>query len=433
MEKLTEQFDVIVIGGGPAGMLAAGRAGELGAKVALLEKNASLGRKLLITGKGRCNLTQAEFNDQEFIKTLGKAGLSARLDSAKRVNRRSKFLFSSLAAFGPAEVIEFFQERGLKTKTERGGRVFPVSDRARDVLKVLEKYLQENKVQIFYNAEIKELEQEKEKITSVNFRGGKITAQNYILCTGGKAYPATGSTGDGYEWAKQFGHTIISPMPALVPLKIKEVWPKEAQGLSLKNVGVSLWQKGKKQTERFGEMLFTHFGVSGPIILDLSREAGELLKKGQVELKIDLKPALNTEKLDERLKRDCQIFSNKNFRNYLPELLPQKLINPVMELVKIAPDWKINSLRKEERKALAKILKNLKLTVTQLLGFDHAIVTSGGIKLSEIDSKTLSSRIVPNLFFAGEIIDLDGPTGGYNLQICWSTGYAAGTYAAKML
>ena len=433
MEKLTEQFDVIVIGGGPAGMLAAGRAGELGAKVALLEKNASLGRKLLITGKGRCNLTQAEFNDQEFIKTLGKAGLSARLDSAKRVNRRSKFLFSSLAAFGPAEVIEFFQERGLKTKTERGGRVFPVSDRARDVLKVLEKYLQENKVQIFYNAEIKELEQEKEKITSVNFRGGKITAQNYILCTGGKAYPATGSTGDGYEWAKQFGHTIISPMPALVPLKIKEVWPKEAQGLSLKNVGVRLWQKGKKQTERFGEMLFTHFGVSGPIILDLSREAGELLKKGQVELKIDLKPALNTEKLDERLKRDCQIFSNKNFRNYLPELLPQKLINPVMELVKIAPDWKINSLRKEERKALAKILKNLKLTVTQLLGFDHAIVTSGGIKLSEIDSKTLSSRIVPNLFFAGEIIDLDGPTGGYNLQICWSTGYAAGTYAAKML
>jgi len=384
-----EQFDVVVIGGGPAGMLAAGRAGESGAKVALLEKNDSLGRKLLITGKGRCNITQAEFNDQELIK------------------------------------------RGLKTKIERGGRVFPVSNRARDVLTVLEKYLKENNVKIFYNAEIKGLEQEKGKITEINFNGGKITAQNYILCTGGKAYPATGSIGDGYAWAKQLGHTIINPIPALVPLRTKETWPQAAQGLSLKNVGVSLWQKGKKQTERFGEMLFTHFGVSGPIILDLSQEAGELLKKGQVELVIDLKPALNLEKLDERLKRDCQLFSNKNFRNYLPELLPQKLINPIIELSQIAPERKINSLRKEERKALVKLLKNLKLTVTQLLGFDHAIVTSGGVALKEIDSKTLRSKIVPNLFLAGEIIDLDGPTGGYNLQICWSTGYAAGTYAAK--
>lgn len=416
MEKLMEQFDVVVIGGGPAGMIAAGRAGELGAKVALLEKNDSLGRKLLITGKGRCNITQAEFNDRELIKTLGKSG---------------KFLFSSLAAFGPAEVIDFFERRGLKTKTERGGRVFPVSNRARDVLAVLEKYLKENKVKIFYNVEIKGLEQEKGKITEINFNGGKITAQNYILCTGGKAYPITGSTGEGYLWLKQMGHTISNPMPALVPLQTQETWPKVAQGLSLKNVGVSLWQKGKKQTERFGEMLFTHWGVSGPIILDLSQEAGELLKKGQVELVIDLKPALNAEKLDERLKRDCQLFSNKNFRNYLPELLPQKLINPIIELSRIAQERKINSLRKEERKALAKLLKNLKLTITQLLGFNHAIVTSGGVALKEIDSKTLRSKIVSNLFLAGEIIDLDGPTGGYNLQICWSTGYAAGTYAAK--
>jgi predicted Rossmann fold flavoprotein len=411
-----EQFDVVVIGGGPAGMIAAGRVGESGAKVALLEKNDSLGRKLLITGKGRCNITQAEFNDAEFIKTLGKSG---------------KFLFSSLSVFGPEEVIEFFQKRGLKTKIERGGRVFPVSDRSRDVLNVLEKYLKDNNVKIFYNVEVKGLEQEKDRIKSINIGKNSITAQNYILCTGGKAYPATGSTGEGYAWLEQMGHTIISPTPALVPLRTKETWPQAAQGLSLKNVGVSLWQKGKKQTERFGEMLFTHWGVSGPIILDLSHEAGELLKKGQVELVIDLKPALNLEKLDERLKRDCQLFSNKNFRNYLPELLPQKLINPIIELSHIAPDRKINSLRKDERKELAKIVKNLKLTITQLLGFDHAIVTSGGVALKEIDSKTLRSRIVPNLFLAGEIIDLDGPTGGYNLQICWSTGYAAGTYAAK--
>jgi predicted Rossmann fold flavoprotein len=418
MEKIAEQFDVVVIGGGPAGMLAAGRAGELGAKAALLEKNDSLGRKLLITGKGRCNITQAEFNDQEFIKTLGKRG---------------KFLFSSLSAFGPEEVIEFLEKRGLKTKIERGERVFPVSNRARDILKVLEKYLQENKVRIFYQAEVVGFEQAEGKIKSVKINRGKIVARNYILCTGGKAYPASGSTGDGYQWAKQLGHTIITPAPALVPLETKETWPQVAQGLSLKNVGVSLWQKGKKQTARFGEMLFTHFGVSGPIILDLSKEAGELLKKGKTELTIDLKPALSLEKLDERLKRDFQIFGNKNFRNYLSELMPQKLIDPIIDLSQIEPDRKINSLRKEERKKLANIVKNLKLTITQLLGFDQAIVTSGGIALKEIDSKTLRSRKITNLFFAGEIIDLDGPTGGYNLQICWSTGYAAGTYAAKML
>lgn len=424
MEKIAEQFDVVVIGGGPAGMLAAGRAGELGARVVLLEKNDSLGRKLLITGKGRCNITQAEFNDAEFIKKLsGKKGLPA--------GRQGKFLFSSLAAFGPEKMIEFLEKRGLKTKIERGGRVFPVSNRARDVLSVLERYLKANKVKIFCRAEIESFERGKGRIKSVNLKKGNIAARNYILCTGGKSYPATGSTGDGYQWAKQLGHSVINPAPALVPLRTEETWPREAQGLSLKNVGVNLWQNGRKQAIRFGEMLFTHWGVSGPVILDLSKEAGELLKKGKVGLNIDLKPALDLEKLDERLKRDCRLFSNKNFRNYLPELLPQKLINPIIKLSRIAPDRKINSWRREERKELARILKNLKLTVTCLLGFDHAIVTNGGVDLKEVDSKTLRSKLVSNLFFAGEILDLDGPTGGYNLQICWSTGYAAGTYAAK--
>ncbi|MDP1833953.1 MAG: NAD(P)/FAD-dependent oxidoreductase [Candidatus Moranbacteria bacterium] len=441
MKSKIEKFDIMVIGGGPAGMMAAGRAAELGAHVALLEKNGSLGRKLLITGKGRCNLTQAEFDDKEIIKKFGRNG---------------KFLFSALAAFGPEEVIRFFEDRTVPVKIERGGRVFPKSDRAQDVLRALERYLEtrpvgnpENKVEIIYDADVAGFDVAPAasggKIASVKLAekgymsaekqammpARRIYADKFIICTGGKSYPATGSTGDGYQWAKNLGHKIIPPAPALVPVKTKEAWVKDVQGLSLKNVTIDLWQDNKKQDSRFGEMMFAHFGLTGPIVLDLSKKIGELMEKGEVAIAIDLKPALDHDQLDARLQRDFKENSNKDFINYLPELLPQKIIAIIINLSGIDPRKKINSVTKEERKKLVGLLKDLRLTADGTTGYNQAIVTSGGVDTKEVDPKTMRSRIVDNLFLAGEILDLDGPTGGYNLQMCWSTGYAAGTYAAR--
>lgn len=421
MKNKSEKFDIAIIGGGPTGMMAAGRAAELGARVVLLEKNGSLGRKLLITGKGRCNLTQAEFDDKEIIKQFGKGG---------------KFLFSSLASFGPEEVIDFFEKRKVPTKVERGGRVFPVSDKAGDVLNILERYLKINKVETIFHAPVTGFEYDLvidgKKITSVKLKDGRnIFADKFILCTGGKSYPVTGSTGDGYVWAKELGHTIVEPAPALVPVKTKQEWVKDVQGLSLKNVAINIFQDGKKQDSRFGEMMFAHFGLTGPIVLDLSKKIGELMQKGETIVAIDLKPALTHEQLDARLKRDFVEHSNKDFINYLPELLPQKMIATVIKLSGIDPRKKINFVTKEERKKLIEILKDLRLTAIGTTGYNQAIITSGGVALKEVDSKTMRSRIITNLYLAGEILDLDGPTGGYNLQVCWSTGFAAGTYAAS--
>lgn len=417
MDKNMEKFDVAVIGGGPAGMMAAGRAGEQGAKVILIERNANLGRKLLLTGKGRCNITQAEFNDQEFVEALGKNG---------------KFLFSTLASFGPKEVADFFETRGLQTKIERGGRIFPVSDRAQDVLHTLLEYLKENNVAIRTGTKVLGFDLNGNYIESVKLADNNtIAARNFIIATGGKSYPSTGSFGEGYDWAKNLGHKIVEPLPSLTPIKTCEAWPKSLAGLSLKNISLNIYQNGKKQDSHFGEMLFTHFGISGPIVLNASKKIGELLKKGKVEIQIDLKPALEFSKLDERLQKDFKENSNKDFINYLPELLPQKIINIIADLSNINTRKKINSISKEERKNLVKTLKGLKIGVEGTMGYAQAIVTSGGISLKEIDSKTMKSRIIHNLSFAGEIIDLDGPTGGYNLQICWSTGFAAGNYATK--
>ncbi|MCG2699216.1 NAD(P)/FAD-dependent oxidoreductase [Candidatus Parcubacteria bacterium] len=396
--------------------MAAGRAAELGAKVVLIEKNRSLGKKLLMTGGGRCNISQAEFNDKKFVEKLGKKG---------------QFLLSALSVFGPEETVKFFEEKGLRTKTERGKRIFPASDNARDVLDVLLEYLKKNKVKLSLGQEIAGFNAKKGKIESVKLKNGEISARSFVLCTGGKSYPKTGSTGDGYEWAREIGHKIINPAPALAPIETEENWVKDVQGLSLKNVGVALFQNNKKQDSRFGEMLFTHFGLSGPIILDLSKKIGELLAAGEVILKIDLKPALDILTLDKRLQRDFK--GNRNFKNYLPELLPQKLCDLVARFAEISPDKKLNSITKEERKKLIGALKGLKLTAKRSVGFSRAIVTSGGVDLKEIDSKTMRSKIISNLFFAGEIIDLDGPTGGYNLQICWSTGHAAGTNANRQI
>jgi len=410
-------FDVTIIGGGPAGMMAAGRAGEMGAKVVLLERNNALGRKLLLTGKGRSNITKAEFNSRELIKKYGREG---------------DFLLYPLSVFGVKETIGFFEKKGLKIKTERGKRIFPQSDKASDVLAILIDYLKLGGVKIMTNSKVEKILKQKNRASKIILKDGReISAKNYIIATGGKSFPGTGSTGDGYQWAKELGHSISKLRPALVPLKIKESWPKMAQGLALKNVELSVFQNNKKKDSRFGEMLFTHFGISGPIILDLSGKIAELLEKGEVKLVLDLKPALDFQTLDKRIQSDFSKYSQKLFKNSLSDLLPQKLIPIIVKLSGIAPFKKVNVITREERYKLARLLKGLAMTVSSLLGFEMAIVTSGGVSLKEIDSKTMKSKLIENLFFAGEIINLHGPTGGYNLQLCWSTGYLAGQMAAN--
>lgn len=407
-----ELYDVAVIGGGPAGMMAAGRAAELGAKVILLERNKTLGRKLLLTGNGRCNITHAEFNNKEFIKKLGSNG---------------KWLFSALAVFGPKEIIEFFAKSGLKTKIEKDGRVFPVSDRAQDVLDALLNYLKEGNVKILCQERILKLNVKKGTIENAELMNDrKIYAKSFVLCSGGAAYPSTGSSGDGYEFARQLGHKIITPRPALAPIEILEDWVKELPGLGLKNVAVKVWQNNKKRESKIGDMIFTHYGLSGPMILDLSKKITELALGGKVLLEIDLRPELDLDQMDKWLQKDFTANANRDIKNYLAGLLPQRLAAVFIKLSNINPKKKINLITREERKAIVSLIKSLKLTARGLMGFKQANVTSGGVDLKEIDSRSMRSKIIKNLFFAGEIIDLDGPTGGYNLQICWSTGFAAG-------
>jgi predicted Rossmann fold flavoprotein len=408
-------YDVAVIGGGPAGMMAAGRAAHAGKKVIILEKNESLGRKLLLTGQGRCNLTCAEFNIRKLVETYGK-------------NR--DFLYQPFSVFGVDKTIDFFESRGLKTKIERGKRVFPASDKAKDVLDVLISYLNENKVEIILGSKVLGFKTEGKKISRLVLDKGGVFAKNYILCTGGKAFPGTGSTGDGYIFAKQLGHSIDEIGPALVPIKIKEDYGKELQGLSLKNIEVNVFQKGKKIFGQFGECLFAHFGLSGPIILDMSKRVGQLLKQGEVFLSLDMKPALDANTLEKRLERDFLKYQKKLFKNSLDDLLPQKMIPLVIKLSGISPDKKVNSITKKERQTIVRLLKGIKMEVLGLLGFGEAIITTGGVSLKEIDSKTMKSKLIDNLYFAGEILDADGPTGGYNLQVCWSTGYLSGQSAA---
>ena len=415
--KDNNSFDIAVIGGGPAGMMAAGWAAESGAKVVLIEKNEILGKKLLITGKGRCNFTHNEFDIRKFAGKFGRNG---------------RFLYSALALFDVRDTINFFESRGVKGKVEQGDRVFPEKGgNAQDILNVLIKYLAEGKVNILLNAEVTGFKQENRKISQALLRGRQISTEKYIICAGGKAYPQTGSTGDGYRWAEQLGHTIIPPVPALNPVKTSENWVKELQGLSLKNVSLKLFQNGKKQDERFGEMLFTHFGVSGPIVMDMSKNIGALLKKGPLKLFLDLKPALDFKKLDKRIQRDFQEFKGRMFKNSLKVLLPLSMIPVIIKLSGIEPEKKVDYISREERNRLVHLLKELELTPTGLLGFKWSVVTSGGVTLKEVNPNTMCSKKVENLYFAGEILDLDGPSGGYNLQECWSTGYLAGESAVK--
>jgi len=410
------KYDVAVIGGGPAGMIAAGRAGEVGSHVVIVEKNKNLGIKLFITGKGRCNITNKADGPKEIIKRFGENG---------------KFLFSAFSKFGVDETISFFKKNGLKTKIERGGRVFPVSNKSQDVINILIRYLRKFNVEIKTNSEVEKIIKKGREIKKIVLTNNdEIVADNFIICTGGKSYPITGSTGSGYKWARKIGHTVVMPSPSLVPIIIKESYIKELEGLSLKNVEVSVYKSGKKIDSKFGEAMFTRNGMSGPIILEMSKEIGKALPS-KIRIQIDFKPALDFAKLDRRIQRDFQKKSNKLFKNGLDELLPKKIIPIMVRLSKIDPNKKVNSITKEERKKLLYLLKEFSLEVRAIEGFKKAIITTGGIKLSEIDQKTMKSKLFDNLYFAGEILDIDGPTGGYNLQICWSTGYVAGESAGR--
>lgn len=406
---------IIVIGGGPAGMMAAIRAAENGAQVILFEKNNRLGRKLSITGKGRCNLTNATDN-QEIIKNIPGNG---------------KFLHSALKNFTSEDTINFFESLGLETKIERGNRVFPASDNAADVIDVLSRKLHDLNVKINLNSTVENIITDDKKILGVEVNGRFFDAEAVILATGGMSYPATGSTGDGLKFAKNLGHYVTDIFPALVPLEVEEDFVKDLQGLSLKNVRVTLLTDDEFLDEIFGEMLFTHFGVSGPIILTISRQASKLLHdKIFVELLINLKPALTPEQLDARILRDFEKFKGKLIKNAMVDLLPQKLIPVILDLAYIDENKKVDDITRIERQNLVEKLRALPLTVTGTRPLDEAIVTAGGVSTREINPKTMESKIIESLFIVGEVVDVDGNTGGFNLQAAWAMGNAAGKFAA---
>ena len=427
---------VIVIGGGPAGMMSAISASQKGHQVTLIEKMPTLGRKLLITGKGRCNITSS-LDMSKFIENTPTNG---------------KFLYSCFQNFTNQDIIKFLKEQGLEVKEERGNRIFPVTDKSLDVLKCFTKKLKEQNVNIEYNTKVTELivseieseitttkKEQKLKIEGVKALKGDLEkiekADKVILATGGKSYPLTGSTGDGYILAKKVGHTITELRPSLIPLETYDLATcKELQGLTLKNVAITITdiEKSKKIYEDFGEMIFTHFGVSGPIILSASAHLTryksnlEKKKKKKMILKIDLKPALSEEKLEERILRDFNELKNKQFKNSLDKLLPQKLIPVIIKKSKIQENKKVNEITREERKQLVHLLKNFEIEIKKFRPIEEAIITSGGVSTKEINPKTMESKIVKGLYFAGEIIDVDSYTGGFNLQIAYSTGYTAG-------
>lgn len=416
MNNNDTQFDVVVIGGGPAGLMAAVCAAKKGARTAILEKNDRFGIKLLMTGNGRCNLTQNESNIPELVKKYGKNG---------------RFLFSALSIFGPQELMDFFVSLGVETKTEKDGRVFPISDQGKDVLNALEKIIKENNVNIFRESSVAGFEREGDVITKVLLKKGQITAKNFIIATGGKSYPSTGCNGQGYEWAKSFGHTIIEPQPSLVPIETKEKW-EELQGVSAHNCQINVWQNGRKCATDNGDIMFAHFGLSGPLTLNISREVREIIDNGEVVLKIDLKPYLSFEQFDEIVRRDLEKNASKNFGNCLVDIFSPKLLEFLLNRSGIDIQKHAAKISKKERHEFVHMCKNLEMSVENLFGFERAMVTSGGVSTKEIDSKTMRSKIVKNLFFAGEIIDVDGPTGGYNLQMCWATGYVAGNASSVL-
>ena len=406
---------ILVIGGGAAGMFAAIAAGRKGYSVSLFEKNEKLGKKLFITGKGRCNLTNA--CDMEVL--------------FESVVTNSRFLYSSFYGFTNQDAIAFFEELGLPTKVERGERVFPRSDHSSDVIRVLEQELKRLGVRVFLNREVREIREKDGRFQEIVLADGKkVEGDACIVATGGISYRTTGSTGDGYRFARELGHTVKECRPSLVPMETGEGWTRELQGLSLRNVSAAIYDGKKKLYEEFGEMLFTHYGVSGPLMLTASSYVGDKLISHPLKLVIDLKPALSQEQLDHRILRDFEENKNRQFKNSLGKLFPAKLIPVMVRLSGIRPDTPVNSVTRQEREHLSKLLKGLPLTITGTRGFQEAIITKGGVDIKGIRPKDMGSKYVEGLYFAGEVLDVDALTGGFNLQIAWATGRAAGKGAA---
>ena len=402
---------VVEVGAGAAGMNAALYAAKNGHKVILIDKNEKLGKKIYITGKGRCNLTNA--SDMEVI--------------FDNIMSNKKFLYSALYSYDNYRVIDFFEENGMKTKIERGNRVFPVSDHSSDVISTFKKVLKKEGVEILLNTEFKKLIIEDDTVKGVLLVDNTaIMADNVIMATGGLSYPSTGSTGDGIRAAKECGHKTVKCTPALVPFNTKEGWVLALQGLSLKNVSITIYKEKKKLYEDFGEMLFTHFGVSGPMILSASANIKPAMFEDELKMYIDLKPAITQEQLDKRILREFEENKNKAFINSLNKLLPAKMVPVIIDLSDIDPEKKVNEISKEERNRLVNLFKKLPLTITGLRGWNEAIITKGGVNVKDVNPSTMESKIINRLYFCGEMLDVDALTGGYNLQIAWSTGYLAG-------
>lgn len=401
---------ILIAGGGAAGMFAAVFAAQKGHEVHVYEKNEKLGKKLFITGKGRCNVTNAADMEELFDAVVS----------------NPKFLYSSFYGCTNQDVIQFFENRGVKLKTERGNRVFPVSDHSSDIIQALEREMKKLGVSIHLNSGIKSVKVKENKFSSFILKNGQeVTGDACLIATGGFSYQTTGSTGDGYRFAKEMGHKVTELTPALVPLSVKEGYVKELQGLSLRNISITVKDGKKNLYHEFGEMMFTHYGVTGPVVLSASSVIGKRLAKKELTLSIDLKPALSVEQLDQRVLRDFEENKNRHFKNAVTKLFPSKLIPVMIELSGIDPDKPVNEISRAEREGFVHLIKNLGMTVTGLRDFNEAIITKGGVSTKEVNPSTMESKLVEGVYFAGEVLDLDALTGGFNLQIAWSTAYIA--------